>query len=178
MHGPEIEVVFHPDAFHTILTETFHKHPEETGGILLGSTEGDKWYVIEVIEPGPGSVFQTHYFEYDHGFVNYLAKARARRFRIPLKVLGLWHRHPGSFDRFSTTDDETNLKFARLSTIGMLSGLVNIDPDFRLSLYHFDQQLKYRPTGFRVSGKDIPRRYLRRKYHGLLANICRKNYHP
>lgn len=173
MTDPAIEVIFHPDAFHTILAETHHKHPVETGGILLGSTEGPRWYVIEVIEPGPGSVFQSHYFEYDHQFVNYLAKARARRYKIPLKLLGLWHRHPGSYDEFSATDDETNLKFAKLSTIGMLSGLVNIDPDFRFTLFHFDEQLDYRKTGFRISRKDIPRKFLRRKFEDRVLKIAR-----
>ena len=169
-----IEVVFHPDAFLTILTETFHKHPAETGGILLGSTEGPKWYVIEVIEPGPGSIFRTQYFEYDHAFVNYLGRARARRYKIPLKVLGLWHRHPGSFDRFSLTDDETNLKFAELSDIGMLSGLVNLDPDFRFTLYYFDERLIYTKTGYKVSLEEIPEKYLQKKYEEM---IFRNNTH-
>jgi proteasome lid subunit RPN8/RPN11 len=158
------KVIFSEDAYNTILTEAFHKDPVETGGILLGQIENDTWYVIESIEPGPGSVFRSAYFEYDTAFVNYLAKARARRYAIPLRLLGLWHRHPGAYDRFSSTDDETNLLYAKLSSQGALSGLVNIDPEFRLSLYHFDEKLKYRKIVHAVSSKDIPEKFLRKKY--------------
>jgi proteasome lid subunit RPN8/RPN11 len=159
-----IKVVFSEDAFNTILAETFHKDPSETGGILLGQVEDENWYVIESIEPGPGSVFRSAYFEYDTGFVNYLAKSRARRYNIPLRLLGLWHRHPGSYDHFSSTDDETNLLYARLSAQGALSGLVNLDPDFRLSIFHFDEKLKYHKTHYLVSDKEIPGKFLRKKY--------------
>jgi proteasome lid subunit RPN8/RPN11 len=159
-----IRVVFSSDAYNTILTETFHKDPSETGGILLGNSENDTWYVIDSIEPGPGSVFKPSYFEYDTDFVNYLAKARARRFRVALRVLGLWHRHPGSYDHFSSTDDVTNSAFAKLSPKGSLSGLVNLDPDFRLSIFHFDTELKYRKVPFIVSDKDIPHKFLRKKF--------------
>jgi proteasome lid subunit RPN8/RPN11 len=164
MEEVKIKVIFSTDAFNTIISETYHKDPVETGGILLGNSENDIWYVIESIEPGPGSVFQSHYFEYDHAFVNYVAKARARRYDIPLRVVGLWHRHPGSFDRFSATDDETNLAFARLSPRGSLSGLVNLDPDFRFTLFHFDERLKYVPVSFIVSDESIPPEFLKKKY--------------
>jgi hypothetical protein len=158
------KVIFSEDAFNTIITETFHKDPSETGGIMLGQIENDIWHVIECIEPGPASVFRSAYFEYDHGFVNYLAKARARRYQVPLRLLGLWHRHPGSYDRFSSTDDGTNLLYAKLSAQGAISGLVNLDPDFRITVYHFDEMLKYRKIDYTVSSKDIPEKFLRKRY--------------
>ena len=164
MSEKSIRVVFSEDAYNTILSETFHKDPSETGGILLGHSEDDVWYVLESIEPGPGSVFRATYFEYDHGFVNYLAKARARRYAVPLRVVGLWHRHPGSYDHFSSTDDGTNRAFARLSPKGSLSGLVNLDPEFRLTLFHFDEELDYKKTPFIVSDSEIPEKFLRKKY--------------
>jgi proteasome lid subunit RPN8/RPN11 len=164
MEESNVKVIFTEDAYNTIISETYHKDPAETGGILLGNSENDTWYVIESIEPGPASIFRTHYFEYDHAFVNYVAKSRARRYHLPLRVLGLWHRHPGSFDQFSSTDDETNRAFAKLSARGSLSGLVNLDPAFRLSLFHFDERLKYRKIDFTVSSKDIPQKFLRKKY--------------
>jgi proteasome lid subunit RPN8/RPN11 len=162
-----IRVIFSSDAYNTILTETYHKDPSETGGILLGNSEEDNWYVIDCIEPGPGSVFKSSYFEYDTAFVNYLAKARARRYHMPLRVLGLWHRHPGSFDRFSSTDNETNLAFAGLSERGSLSGLVNLDPEFRFTLFHFDKQLKYKKVSYLVSDKEIPGKFLCKKFENL-----------
>ncbi|MCF8228710.1 MAG: Mov34/MPN/PAD-1 family protein [Bacteroidales bacterium] len=158
------KVLITTDAFNTIITESMHKHPVETGGILLGQIENGTWYVIESIEPGPESVFKQHYFEYDHAFVNYLANARARRYRKKLKLLGLWHRHPGSFDKFSATDDETNLEFARKSKHGAISGLVNIDPELRFTLYHVNDKLVYTKTAFEVSDEVIPQAFLQKKY--------------
>jgi proteasome lid subunit RPN8/RPN11 len=170
MSEQTIKVIFSTDAFNTILTETFHKDPAETGGILLGNSENDEWYVIDCLEPGPVSVFRTSYFEYDHAFVNYLAKAHARRYHMPLRLLGLWHRHPGSFDRFSSTDDETNRAYARLSPKGSLAGLVNLDPAFRITLFHFDEQLKYKKLPFIVSDEAIPGKFLRKKHEDFYLN--------
>lgn len=164
------QIIFTPDAFNTIIAETVDKHPVETGGILLGNVENGNWYVIESIEPGPDSVFETHFFEYDHGFVNYLARARARRYEIPLKLLGLWHRHPGSFDRFSSTDDETNRDFALTTEIGAISGLVNIDPEFRFTIYHFGENLHYEKRPYIVSANQIPDKFLKKKFENQMIS--------
>lgn len=164
------QVIFTPDAFNTIVAETADKHPVETGGILLGNIEEGNWYVIESIEPGPDSVFQTHFFEYDHAFVNYLARARAKRYEKPLKLLGLWHRHPGSFDRFSSTDDETNRDFALTTEIGAISGLVNIDPEFRFTIYHFGENLHYEKRPYTVSSEQIPSNFLKKKFEDQIKN--------
>jgi hypothetical protein len=177
MSENNIKVIFTTDAFNTILTETYHKDPSETGGILLGNSDNDEWYVIESIEPGPGSIFRPSYFEYDHAFVNYVAKSRARRYEVPLRVLGLWHRHPGSYDRFSSTDDGTNRAFARLSNKGALSGLVNLDPSFRLSLFHFDEHLKYKRISYFVSDEEIPAKYTRRKYENFYLDKPKRPDH-
>jgi len=167
------KVVFSEDAFNTIITETINKHPVETGGILLGNIQDGIWYVIESIEPGPGSVFQSHYFEYDHVFVNYLAKARAMRYRTPLVLLGLWHRHPGSFDRFSSTDDETNSDFASTTGFGAISGLVNIDPEFRFTLFHFGENLHYQKVPYFVDDTIIPSALFEKKF---TCNIRNRNF--
>jgi proteasome lid subunit RPN8/RPN11 len=165
------KVIFAQDAFNTMMAETMHKHPVETGGILLGNIENGIWYVMESIEPGPGSIFQAHYFEYDHDFVNYLANARARRYQLPIRLLGLWHRHPGSFDVFSSTDDGTNRDFAKRNPLGAISGLVNIDPEFRFSLYHFDEALKYRKVGFEIDDEKIPSKFFLKKYSDKLSSV-------
>ncbi len=164
MTDQKIRFVFSTQAYNTILAETLHMDPKETGGILLGHAVDSSWYVLESIEPGPGSIFKEYYFEYDHEFVNYLARARARRYEFPLTVLGLWHRHPGSMDHFSATDDATNLAFARLSPQGAISALVNLDPGFRLTLYHFEEKLDYARVPFLVSDQAIPDHYFRMKY--------------
>ena len=141
-------VVFSNRAYNALIRESFDKDPVETGGILLGHVlDNGIWIVMEVLPPGKNSIFQPAYFEYDVEFVNYLAQSVANQYRRPLDLLGLWHRHPGSMDHFSSTDDGTNTTFARLNPMGVISGLVNIDPVFRLTMYHMD-----RPEG-RIPGR-------------------------
>lgn len=131
-------VVFSSRAYNAIIRESFKKDPVETGGILLGHIIDDVWVVMEVLPPGKHSIFKYAYFEYDKDFVNYLADSVANQYAYPLELLGLWHRHPGSMDVFSNTDDVTNTTFASQNVKGVISGLVNIDPRFRLTMYHLD----------------------------------------
>lgn len=131
----EPSVVISRRAYASILAETLEKAHTETGGILLGYHHEDTWYVVESVDPGPRSVFEIAYFEYDQGYVNHLINKISRLYGQQLDLLGLWHRHPGSFDRFSGTDDETNTNFALVNDFGAISGLVNIDPVFRMTFY-------------------------------------------
>lgn len=131
-----MKVVFSERAYTALLSETYEKIKTETGGILLGFYEDGVWYVVEAIDPGPHSIFEVAYFEYDREYVNHLINKVARLYRRDLALVGLWHRHPGSFDMFSGTDDQTNLEYASRSPNGAISALVNIDPKFRLSMFH------------------------------------------
>ena len=132
-------VVFSNKAYNAIIRESFDKDPVETGGILLGHIlDNGVWIVMEVLPPGIKCIFERAYFEYDDAFVNYLAQSVANQYKIPLELLGLWHRHPGSMDVFSSTDDGTNTTFALQNPSGVISGLVNIDPQFRLTMYHME----------------------------------------
>lgn len=141
-------VVFSTKAYNALVAESFDKDPVETGGILLGDIlDNGVWIVMEVLPPGINSVFDYAYFEYDGKFVNYLAQKVANQYKKPIDILGLWHRHPGGMDVFSSTDDGTNATFARQNPKGVISGLVNIDPRFRLTMYHMD-----RPSG-RLMGR-------------------------
>ncbi len=133
-------VVFSNKAYNAIIRESFDKDPVETGGILLGHIlDNGIWIVMEVLPPGIHCIFEHAYFEYDDAFVNYLAQSVANQYKIPLELLGLWHRHPGSMDFFSSTDDQTNSTFAAQNRYGVISGLVNIDPQFRLTMYHLNR---------------------------------------
>lgn len=143
-------------AYNAMIRESFAKHPLETGGILLGYIlDNGIWVVMEMIPPGMNGVFQTAYFEYDRDFVNYLGTSVANQYREPLNVLGLWHRHPGSMDYFSPTDDETNSEFASKNQYGVISGIVNIDPAFRLTMYHLDYTNGVRPKNIAYSTVDV-----------------------
>jgi hypothetical protein len=148
------------------MTETFKKDPLETGGILLGHIlDNGIWLVMEVLPPGWRSTFQYAYFEYDEQFVNYVAENESKKYEQELSLLGLWHRHPGSMDTFSGTDDGTNRTFGSLHPKGAISGLVNIDPRFRLTMYHCSIPLRYTKVDVEVGDDLIPEGYFKLKYY-------------
>lgn len=175
-------VIISSKAYNAMIRESFAKHPVETGGILLGYIlDNGLWVVMEMIPPGINGVFQNAYFEYDQDFVNYLGTSVANQYKEPLQVLGLWHRHPGSMDYFSSTDDGTNSEFASRNPYGVISGLVNIDPSFRLTMYHLDHNDGVRPRNIAYSnveveiGDDlIPERFFELRY----VDSERSELHP
>lgn len=166
-------IVFSNKAYNAIIRESFDKDPVETGGILLGHIlDNGVWVVMEVLPPGINSIFRPAYFEYDEEFVNYLAQSVANQYKNPLDLLGLWHRHPGSMDFFSSTDDGTNATFASLNSSGAISGLVNIDPQFRLTMYHLDHcqspvvtRPRYERIPIEVGDDIIPDEFFVLKYY-------------
>lgn len=175
-------VIISDKAYNAIIRESFARHPVETGGILLGYIlDNGLWVVMEMIPPGINGVFRTAYFEYDRDFVNYLGTSVANQYREPLQVLGLWHRHPGSMDFFSQTDDGTNSDFASKNPYGVISGLVNIDPSLRLTMYHLDHIEGPRPSNVAYTkvevevGDDlIPERFFALRYIDTAA----RELHP
>lgn len=159
-------VIFSDKAYNAIIDETFRKDPIETGGILLGHVlDNGLWVVMEVIPPGIDSVHQYAYFEYDEKFVNYLAESIATKYENKLELLGLWHRHPGSMDAFSGTDDGTNRIFAGLRSCGAISGLVNVDPNFRLTMRHVSNPLHYEIVDVEVGDDLIPEDYFKLRHY-------------
>lgn len=159
-------IVFSNKAYNAIIDETIKKDPIETGGILLGHVlDNGTWIVMEVLPPGIHSTHEYAYFEYDEAFVNYLANSVASKYEQELSLLGLWHRHPGSMDYFSGTDDGTNAKFASISPCGAISGLVNVDPKFRLTMRHVSYPLHYEIIDFEVGDDIIPESYFELKHY-------------
>lgn len=180
-----MKVVFSDRAFAAIMAETTEKIKTETGGLFLGSFEDGIWYVIEAIDPGPKSIFEVAYFEYDQQYTQHLINKIANLYDKKLTLIGLWHRHPGSFDQFSSTDDGTNSKYARMRKEGAISALVNIDPKFRLTMYHIDQPCRYSAIEYDVGNHLIPDEMLRykspEKFANLMAGIISdeyKDFHP
>ena len=170
---PPRRVSFTQRAYTSLLSEVLAKTPLETGGILLGYRDGADWVVVESTDPGPGSIHQFSYFEYDQAYVNHLINRIRHYYVRPLEVLGLWHRHPGSFDRFSGTDDGTNLDFAGLSPVGAISGLVNVDPTVRLTFRHVTANpLRYASVPVKVlSDKESARKAPLRPMRDMAAAI-------
>lgn len=158
-----MKVFFSERAFASVLAETTEKIKTETGGLFLGKVQDNSWYIVEAIDPGPKSVFEVAYFEYDKNYTQHLINKIANLYDERLELIGLWHRHPGSFDQFSSTDNGTNAKYASMRKEGAISGLVNIDPDFRFTMYHVAQPCMYRKIPYEVGDSFIPDELLKYK---------------
>ena len=174
-----MKVIFSDRAYASILAETTEKIKTETGGLFLGAVDHDQWYVIEAIDPGPKSIFQVAYFEYDQTYTQHLINKVANLYDAQLSLIGLWHRHPGSFDQFSSTDDGTNSKYAKMRAEGAISALVNIDPTFRITPYHVAQPCRYSIIEYEVGNHLIPDELLRYKaperFEKIMGNILSGN---
>ena len=120
-------VVLSNRAYLSVLSEVYSRDPLETGGIFFGNVKNAVWYVAEASDPGL----------YQHG----------------LCLLGLWHRHPGSLDTFSSDDDRTNHSFAEVIGNGAVSMLVNLDPTARLTCYYLSKNGEYRTVPVMVGDK-------------------------
>lgn len=151
-----VNVVFSEKAYLGIVVETYERVGTETGGIFLGKFIRGKWYVLETLDPGPNSIFSPAYFEYDTPYVNHLANKIERFYKSGLELIGLWHRHPGNFSSFSNTDNSTNIKYASQNDRGAISALVNLVPDFKLTLYHVGVPLRYTLIDYQVDDELIP----------------------
>jgi len=149
-------ICFTEQAYLSVVAESKDFPDRETGGIFLGHVIGDTWFVVESIDPGYQNIHRSvSLFEYDEEYVNHLANVRARLYEHKLQLLGLWHRHPGSFDSFSSTDDGTNQRFSSLQPRGALSALVNFDPDFRFTVYHVMPSTARRPHYRKLASNQI-----------------------
>ena len=158
-----MQIVFSSQAFRSIVAEASRKIETETGGTFLGCYIDGVWYVIESIEPGPKSVFQKSYFEYDQEYSEKQINNRARLYDLEMTLIGLWHSHPGSMDTFSLIDDETNSDYSKLSINGAISIIVNRDPKFRMTAYHVSWPLQYRKIRFDVGNDLFPEHLLHRR---------------
>ncbi|MEA2600678.1 MAG: hypothetical protein QOF89_1670 [Acidobacteriota bacterium] len=157
MRAPQQTLYISDRAMAEIVTETVEHLHTETGGVLLGLKTSEAWYVVESLDPGPGAVLEHSFFEYNHEYLTHLANKVARRYHNKLRLLGLWHRHPGSFDSFSNTDDTTNLRYAEMLDGEAISGLINLDPDFRMTFYHVEAQpLSYTRLSVRTGDENFP----------------------
>ena len=143
-------IKFSKRAFISIMCEVLSKGDLETGGLFLGHIKGNEFQVVEMINPGPESTHQYAYFQYDVQHTSYVSNKISQLYDNELELIGLWHRHPGSFDKFSSTDDGTNERFASLHPEGAISLLVNVDPYFRLTAYHVSLPHKYALIPFSI----------------------------
>jgi integrative and conjugative element protein (TIGR02256 family) len=162
-------IILSTRAYADLLNETSQHLQTETGGVFIGACEDGIWYVVESIDPGPRALLSHSYFEYDQAYVNHLANKVSKRYSSPLRLLGLWHRHPGSFDSFSSTDDQTHLRYLQQCGEPIVSVLVNIDPQLRLTPYVIDgPPVRHHPVSYAVGDDLLPAALLAPLDHNAL----------
>ena len=173
------KVVLSKRAYLSMLAEVYERVETETGGILLGHREGDTWYVLESVEPGPKSIFTPTYFEYDDAYVTYRANKIRRLYKCSIQLLGLWHRHPSLMKVFSSTDDGTNKKYADLLG-GAISGIVTLGNGFEITMYYVPSNVRYEEIECVVDDEQIPEDYLAyydtEYYKELINDVADKTY--
>jgi hypothetical protein len=159
------KVALSTQAYLSVVSEVSTFSDIETGGIFLGTIENNNWYIIESIDPGYEKIIrEVAYFVYDVDYVNHLANIRSKLYDQELVLLGLWHRHPGSMDVFSTADEDTNRKFVSNCTNGSISSIINIDPLFRITMYYVSPNLHYtKLKNIKYGDKYIPSKLLNLK---------------
>jgi hypothetical protein len=160
-----LKIVMSDRALAQIYSETQDKGNKETGGLLLGHYIDSVWYIIESSDPGyDKSIFRHSYHESDEEYANHVCSILSRIYKHPLNFLGMWHRHPGSMDSFSGTDDATNTKYAKSAGNGCISLLINKDPRFRFTAYYVDlaeDVISYTKTDLDIGDNQIARRDVR-----------------
>ena len=154
------KVVLSDRAYIQIFNESQSRIQTETGGLLLGHYDEGVWYVVEASDPGINAKFYNAYHEGDDVYENHVCGVISRTYKHPLVFLGMWHRHPGSLDSFSGTDDRTNYKYAGSAGNGCVSAIINYDPDFRITFYYVEQaanyQVYYTKVDVEVGDNKIP----------------------
>ncbi len=143
----------------------------ETGGILIGHIVNGLWYIVESIDQGLKTINKRDLFSYDNDYANHVIKYLSKIYEYPLTILGIWHRHPGSLDRFSTTDEGTMRKNADNSRMGIISMLINIDPKIRMTFYYCSKDDRLMKVPYAVGDEYFIKELLEyRKVKDILAN--------
>ena len=120
----------------TVYSEVYANGRNETGGVFIGYIINRTWYVVEAIDAGLKTVNNEIHFEWDRNYVNHLIQKLRPIYKIPLTVLGFWHRHPGDMNYFSGMDESTIMENLKNMKLGLISMLVNIDPKLRMTFYY------------------------------------------
>lgn len=134
------KIVISDRAYTSILAEALSRDPLETGGILLGYYNDAVWYVVEATDPGIKTFHNTVHHEMDEVYHNHIYPVLSRLYKQDLMLIGLWHRHPGDYNCFSSDDNQTNESYASAIENGTLSFLINFMPEENLTCYYYDQK--------------------------------------
>ena len=153
------QVIFSDKAINCIISQTLIQNVNETGGVFLGYILNGIWYVLDVIDAGINTENTQVHFVWDQAYVNHLVENQKILYKYIPTILGFYHRHPGSLDKFSIEDMLTMRSHLEGCKYGLLSGLVNIDPDLRLTLY-FAESNKLMRVGYDIGNSYFPKELL------------------
>lgn len=120
----------------TVYSEVLKNGRNETGGVFIGYIINRIWYIVEAVDAGIKTINSEVFFEWDKNYVNHLIGKLRPIYKVPLTVLGFWHRHPGDMNYFSDTDEDTIKENLHHMKLGLISMLVNVDPKLRMTFYY------------------------------------------
>lgn len=90
-----------------MVAEADEKAPLETGGVLLGVSDGVNVWIDAVIGPGPGAMHRKTSFTPDAAYQQQEIAAIYETSGRRVSYLGDWHTHPGSAPYLSWRDRRT-----------------------------------------------------------------------
>lgn len=155
----EYRVIMTTDAEVAVLQETL-RHPNvESGGNFVGTRVGNTFYLREYTDSGMHARYRYGMFERDYDYTDHLAAILASRYEYGQNpvVYCPQHRHPDGVTVFSAGDRPANVGFAKLFG-GVVSGLVNIDPKFRLRFWYIAPDGSMTPVrGYEVNDEAVKR---------------------
>lgn len=171
------KIVLSDKAFAKIVTETLSYGENETGGIFIGYIYMGIWYVTDVIDAGlkQDTTHTLTYFVYDENYVNHRIYKEGMIYKYQPTCLGFFHRHPGSFDRFSVPDEKTMKEHCRMSKHGIISMLVNIDPCMRFTFYFASKMNELFNIPYEVGDVHIPKEFLEVATYELITERFNTN---
>lgn len=149
-----IEIVFDKKAHLSILAEVARKPGVETGGVLLGYRQGDVYLVVEATDCGPNAECKENSVVFDEKYLNHIVRVLSGLYESPLEVLGVWHKHPYSFDEFSNDDRSVSNDLAKRIGDGAISVLVNTAPMFRFTGEYIDTDLNWISCPVKITTDD------------------------
>ena len=155
-----------------IVAETLSYGADETGGVLIGYIYQGQWFVTDMIDAGrlQDTTHTRSFFVYDEGYVNHQLAKQSMVYKYPPSFLGFFHRHPGSLDTFSLPDECTMKTHCDMNGNGIISMLVNIDPELRMTFYYVGKDDALYNVEYEVSDEKIPEGFLELASYDELAN--------
>ena len=98
-------------AYQVIKEESLENMESESGGLMIGTMENDP-FVIKATKPSPLAIRTSASYTNDGKYDTEILKKTIAEYNSRIKLVGYWHKHPGSMCNPSMTDLKTACKFA------------------------------------------------------------------